>query len=223
MNRHSNLRTAILEHNAEKRLLKHPFYQAWEMGEVPPETLKTYAKQYFHHVDTFPRYLSAMHSRCEDAAARQEILKNLMDEELGDNNHPELWVRFAEGLGVKRDAIAAEKAKLLPETQNLIDTFVKLCNSSYAEGLAALYIYEEQTPEIAARKSAGLRKHYGVTSDRALSYFTLHEKMDVEHSNATGELLEKLPPEDHAKAMAAAESAYKALWGFLDGTYKLMQ
>lgn len=219
----NNIRTSILAHNTERRLLNHPFYQAWEMGTVPAETLKTYAKQYAHHVEAFPRYLSAMHSRCEDAAARQEILENLMDEELGSENHPELWVRFAEGLGVKREDVKNEKGALCPELLNLISTFNRLCNSSYAEGLAALYIYEEQTPEIAATKIDGLRKHYGVTSDRALSYFTVHKDMDVEHSNATGKLLENLPVEDHAKAFAAAESAYTALWGFLDGMYRQMQ
>lgn len=117
------------------RLLKHPFYQAWEMGEVPLDTLKTYARQYYHHVEAFPRYLSATHSRCENALARQEILKNLIDEELGAENHPELWMQFAEGLGNSRTEVKGEA--LRPETKLLIDTFMNVSMRSFVSGRSA--------------------------------------------------------------------------------------
>ena len=35
----------------------------------------------------FPRYLSSIHSNCEDISVRQEILDNLIDEERGNDNH----------------------------------------------------------------------------------------------------------------------------------------
>ena len=33
---------------SSKSLLKHPFYQSWSKGELPKESLKQYAKEYFH-------------------------------------------------------------------------------------------------------------------------------------------------------------------------------
>ena len=36
-------------------LLKHPFYQAWNRGELAIDTLKIYAKEYYGHVAAFPR------------------------------------------------------------------------------------------------------------------------------------------------------------------------
>ena len=39
---------------AERAMLTHPFYQAWEEGVLTREQLRTYAKQYFHHVEAFP-------------------------------------------------------------------------------------------------------------------------------------------------------------------------
>lgn len=44
-------------------------------------------------------YLSAIHLNYDNISARQAILENLIDEELGDDNHPELWLHFGEGVG----------------------------------------------------------------------------------------------------------------------------
>ncbi|MBN8549276.1 MAG: CADD family putative folate metabolism protein [Deltaproteobacteria bacterium] len=214
-----SFKSELLQAVSDWRLLKHPFYQAWEHGEVSRETLKTYARQYYHHVEAFPRYLSATHSGCQDAAARQELLKNLIDEELGTQNHPELWMQFAEGLGNDRAAVKTEK--LRPETTDLIDTFLEISSSSYAEGLCALFMYEEQTPEIATTKMDGLRKHYGVSDTKTLGYFDLHESMDIEHSAATGELVDRLPASQHAQAIQSTRRAAQALWRFLDGMQEL--
>ena len=71
-------------------LLKHPFYEAWNNGDLELETIQEYAAQYFNHVKTFPRYLSSIHSNCDNIKTRQILLENLVDEEMGDENHPEL-------------------------------------------------------------------------------------------------------------------------------------
>jgi pyrroloquinoline-quinone synthase len=123
---------------AEKHLLKHPFYLAWTRGELSREALTDYAQQYYHHVATFPTYLSAVHAKCSDQATRKQLLGNLIDEEAGSPNHPELWLRFAEGLGVSD--IEVRNTEQQPETRNLIETFRSICgDESTAKGLAALY------------------------------------------------------------------------------------
>jgi len=81
---------------AAKNLLKHPFYLAWTRGELSREALADYARQYYKHVAAFPTYLSAIHANCDDQSTRKELLKNLIDEEAGSPNHPELWLNFAE-------------------------------------------------------------------------------------------------------------------------------
>src|SRR5215831_12775602 len=90
---------------AAKHLLKHPFYLAWTRGQLSREALADYAAQYYHHVAAFPTYLSAVHANTEEADTRRRILANLIDEEAGSPNHPELWLRFAEGVGVRRDDV----------------------------------------------------------------------------------------------------------------------
>src|SRR5438128_4042813 len=126
---------------AEKHLLKHPFYLAWTRGELSKEALIDYAKQYYHHVAAFPTYLSAVHAQCEDQPTRKQLLHNLIDEEAGAPNHPDLWKTFAAGLGVSENDIANTTKE--PETTNLIRTFRNVCGKrSTVEGLAALYAYE---------------------------------------------------------------------------------
>src|SRR6202051_5253284 len=103
---------------AEKHLLKHPFYLAWTRGELSKEALTDYARQYYHHVAAFPTYLSAIHANCDDQSTRKELLNNLIDEEAGSPNHPELWLIFAVGLGLSQaDVQYSEK---WTEKKNLI-------------------------------------------------------------------------------------------------------
>src|SRR5207245_10157912 len=105
---------------AEKHLLKHPFYLAWTRGELSKEALTDYAKQYYHHVAAFPKYLSAVHAKCDDQPTRKQILSNLIDEEAGSPNHPELWKQCAEGLVVDDADLATTEKQ--PEATNLIAT-----------------------------------------------------------------------------------------------------
>src|SRR5881409_3850210 len=110
---------------AVKHLLKHPFYLAWTRGELSKDALTDYARQYYHHVAAFPTYLSAVHTNCDDHATRKQLLGNLIDEEAGSPNHPELWKKFANGLGID-DAELARTAKQT-ETEKLIETFRSVC------------------------------------------------------------------------------------------------
>jgi pyrroloquinoline-quinone synthase len=47
-----------------------------------------------------------------------------IDEEPGGENHPELWLSFAEALGVACETVSGSEP--LPATQALVDTFIDL-------------------------------------------------------------------------------------------------
>jgi pyrroloquinoline-quinone synthase len=181
------------------------------------EALADYAKQYYHHVAAFPTYLSAVHANTTDGETRRQILANLVDEEAGNPNHPELWLRFAEGVGVNREDV--QLTELWQETSNLIRTFRAVCkDGSTAQGLAALYAYESQIPAVAESKIEGLKKHFGIDSPRTLAYFDVHIEADKEHSRVERELLERYV--DGSNAAAVKESAgrvLEALWEMLSG------
>ena len=95
-------------------MLKHPFYQAWTEGRLPLDTLRAYARQYFHHVEAFPRAVSAVHSACPDRDGRRMLAENLAEEEgieAGKQDHATLWLMFACGLGESEDAVRAQDAQ----------------------------------------------------------------------------------------------------------------
>lgn len=202
---------------AEKHLLKHPFYLAWTRGELSKEALTDYAKQYYHHVAAFPTYLSAVHAGCDDQPTRKQILSNLIDEEAGSPNHPELWKQFANALGVDDvDLVQTEKES---ETKNLIGTFRSVCSDkTTAEGLAALYAYESQIPAICESKIDGLKKHYGFTDPKHYEYFSVHIEADKEHSAAEREMLSTYV--DNRNIDSVRESVRRVLdtlWEMLSG------
>lgn len=210
--------TAIDEKVAERAMLNHPFYRAWTEGRLSLEDLHAYARQYFHHIEAFPRAVSAVHSACPDREGRRMLAENLAEEEGiedGKQDHATLWLMFASGLGESDDGVRAQK--LNPQTQALIDTFRKLSRQSYAAGLGALYAYETQFPGVATAKIEGLIDRYGISDERTLRFFRVHERADVEHSAVCRDLLDRLPAEERTEAIAAGEELAGALWNFLSG------
>jgi pyrroloquinoline-quinone synthase len=203
---------------AERAMLSHPFYQAWTEGRLPLDTLRAYARQYFHHVEAFPRAVSAVHSACPDRDGRRMLAENLAEEEgieAGKQDHASLWLMFAAGLGESEDAVRGQQ--LNPETRSLIDTFRTLSRQSYAAGLGALYVYESQFPGVASAKIEGLIDRYGIPDEETLRFFRVHEAADVEHSSVCRALLDRLPEEQQEEAIAAGEELAGALWNFLSG------
>ena len=203
---------------AERAMLLHPFYQAWTEGRLPIDTLRSYARQYFHHVEAFPRAVSAVHSACPDRDGRRMLAENLAEEEgieAGKQDHATLWLMFAGGLG--EDEAGVRSQKLNTETEALIGTFRRLAGRSYASGLGALYAYESQFPGVASAKIEGLVGRYGIADEETLRFFRVHESADVEHSRVCRELLDRLPDSEREEAVAAGEELAQALWNFLSG------
>lgn len=202
---------------AAKHLLTHPFYLAWTRGELSKEALADYARQYYHHVAAFPTYLSAVHAHCENQSARKQLLNNLIDEEAGSPNHPELWLQFANGLGVPY--ADARKSDKRPETKNLIEIFRSVCRQqSTADGLAALYAYESQIPAICESKIDGLKKYYGFTDPKHYEYFSAHIEADREHSAAEREMLNRYIDKGNFESVkASVNRVLDALWEMLSG------
>ena len=202
---------------AARHLLTHPFYLAWTRGELRRETLADYAAQYYQHVAAFPTYLSALHARCDDQPTRRHILQNLIDEEAGDPNHPQLWRNFAASLGVNSDEL--DQIETWPETADLIATFREICSQDdLTEGLAALYAYESQIPAVSESKIDGLVRHYHLTNPESYRYFSVHIEADREHSAVERKFLaENIRPENQERVIAAVDRALGALWELLSG------
>src|SRR6201998_1034657 len=203
---------------AEKNLLKHPFYQAWQAGTLSREALQLYAAQYYRHVEAFPKHLRVLAARTE-GPLRDTVVENLAEEENPSAPHPKLWRDFAAALGVHQEDITYSPP--LPGTQAVVATFREICGDRpVAEAVAALYAYEAQVPEIAITKIEGLRAFYGIDKPAALASFAVHEEAAKANREAWRAWLS-----DHSDAKAnheagpTANEALTALWGALDAVH----
>lgn len=203
---------------ASKPLLSHSFYTRWQKGELSAEELRGYAKEYYAFEKEFPRFLSAIHSRCANAEARKMLLENLCHEEQGEKNHPALWLDFAEGLGVAKENVETHFHS--DETEHLLRVFRKHSTSdTIADGIAALYAYEKQQPAVAEQKIDGLQRFYGVKDEATVAFFKAHQHYDVGHSQTEANLLDVLCQDQASQDRAATvvEETLGALYDFLDG------
>ena len=204
---------------ADKRLLDHPFYKAWAAGTLTKEDLAFYSTQYWRQVEAFPGYLESVAERMDPGAGRDAIQDNLADER--DDDHPGLWVRFAETMGTDRATLDSTPAEA--ETKGCVDAFTDAAKgASLPFALGMLYAYESQTPEVANTKIEGLRDHYGVEGP-GVDYFKLHAELDVEHSSELVATIAGVAATGSARAEAeaGARAGAEAIYGLLDGVARV--
>lgn len=161
----------------EPRLLDHPFYEAWERGDVSTEELTNYAAAYGAFVERIP-------------ADWERVLEGLdVDDPTGETvleeerHHAELWERWRAQLPEPTDP---------PE---LSDLFAALDGMSPSELAGALHAYEIQQPAVAETKKAGLLEHYEF-GNVDLTFFDEHVEED-DHIALGSEIRE-----DHADTAA---------------------
>ena len=204
---------------ATKKLLEHPFYEAWASGTLTTDDLNFYSRQYWRQVEAFPLYLEALADRLPEGTAKDTVRENLADER-GDD-HPGLWLRFAEALNAARQEVYASPPE--PETTHCVKTFEVGCTDAPLPfALGMLYAYESQTPDVAQTKVKGLKEHYGIDGE-PVEYFRLHGELDVEHSRGLAAALAEVATTeaDLRQAEAGAATGAGAIWGLLDGVARV--
>lgn len=199
-----------------RSILQHPFYVAWERGALTRDQLATYARVYFPHVRAFPGYLRSAIALADEPVIKGELERNLQDELSEPKPHADLWLDFAEAVGGDRRAVAM--ASPTAGARATVDCFEQLVGRDLASGVAALYAYESQQPEVSQRKMNGLRDLYGVGDAAGLSYFQVHATADVEHRQGERDILARcLEKGTKPRVIAeAADQALDAYWGLLD-------
>ena len=202
---------------------RHPLWVRIAEGRVPRAALAPFAVQFFLQVREFPRAVSALHSSCPDAAERVELAESLYEEETGrisgcNVSHPELFIRFGEGIGVPRDAMVAGTP--LPATAALIDWFEASTRShSFIEGAAATNLAAEgQVPGAFAPFARALERHYGCTPNQ-VAFWDIHEQADREHSAVGDHIVVRLAttPQLQEAVRRAVARSLDLWWRFFDG------
>lgn len=174
-------------------LLEHPFYRAWRAGELPVESLQSYASEYGAFVRQLPVAWAAV--------GQEETVQE-------EHEHARLWDSFAACL----ETSVVEPAQL--ETKDLLKSFAN-ASQGEATALGALYAFEAQQPQTTADKLDGLRLHYDVAS-AGETYFEVHAN-DQHEAVWLLDRMAELPPVEQDQAVEACEETAERLWDALSG------
>ncbi len=196
-----------------RNVLEHPFYERWSAGELSEEELGVYAGEYRHAVVALAQ--ASMRVAAAVVPEHRAALERHAEEEVA---HVALWDEFARAAGATH--VEGER----PEAQTRACVQAWTAGEDALEHLAVLYAIEASQPQISRTKLEGLTEHYGYAPEGpAVEYFTLHERLDVEHARQAGELIEELlagRADGEAVAdrmLVRAEAALAGNWELLDG------
>lgn len=199
-----------------KSLLKHKFYQMWSAGSLSMDDLRGYSKEYFHLVRTVPVLVNNVLQQVTPELERNYAPRATMEHNLEEEkDHIAPWVSFADSIGVMPNELYESQCS--NKTLDAVAEMLRLTSISFAAGISTLYTYEKQLPEISTKKIEGLVNFYGVQNNRALNYFRIHEKVDIEHARLWGSLIDLMPTGERSTILDAASVSLKCQNMILDG------
>ena len=159
-----------------------PFYQALFNGSLPRETLELWARNMYYYWDHALQFsTAALFIKTNEEATRTRMLhklvciegKNVVNDLVGWTTpaYEELWLRFGEGFGLRRDDITSWK--VFTRSYFAASTLA-LCSRywewSWLDGVASLYAGDTLGKELMSRAHDALKQHYGV-ADEHLEFF----------------------------------------------------
>src|ERR1700676_2535861 len=98
---HVEFRTALENAIKGKSANKAPFSIAWASGKLSRAHLARWAENHYHYVGPFADYLGYIYARMPEQyqEAKDFLVANMYEEEIGGDRHSDLLIRFAEACG----------------------------------------------------------------------------------------------------------------------------
>lgn len=216
----TDFRRALEAAVAGKHSQVSPFSLAWSEGRLSKDHFAFWVAQHLHYVGHFSEWLGAMFADCPYKDARDFLLQNMWEEEMG-TPHTELLIRFGEACGWSRDRILSTPS--LPTTTALRFWCENLAKSHDFVGASAALIVglESQTPGIYTRQLPPLREKYGFTEDETV-FFDVHIVSDVVHGERGYQIVEKYAttPGEQERCLDLVHQATEMRWLYMDGLYR---
>jgi pyrroloquinoline-quinone synthase len=180
---HDEFRTALENAIKGKSANKSPFSIAWAEGKLSRTHLARWAENHYHFVGVFADYLGYVYARmpAQYQEAKDFLLSNMYEEEIGGDRHTDLLIRFAEACGTT-GARVKNPDNMSPTTRGLQSwCYAVAMREDPIVAVAALVVgLESQVPSIYRRQAPALRSVYGFT-DEQVEFFDLHIVSDEIH------------------------------------------
>ena len=176
-------RTALENAIKGKSANKSPFSVGWASGKLSRDHLSRWAENHYHYVGPFADYLGYIYARMPEGftEAKDFLLANMYEEEIGGDRHTDLLIRFGEACGTT--------AERMRDADNMSPTTRALQSWCYSVAMredpivavAGLVVgLESQVPSIYRKQTPTLRDKYGFT-DEEVEFFDLHIVSDEIH------------------------------------------
>jgi pyrroloquinoline-quinone synthase len=176
-------RTALENAIKGKSANKSPFSLAWASGKLSRDHLSRWAENHYHYVGPFADYLGYIYARMPEqyTEAKDFLLANMYEEEIGGDRHTDLLIRFGEACGTTRERIT-DPENMSPTTRGLQSWCYSVAmREDPIVAVAGLVVgLESQVPSIYRRQTPTLRDVYGFT-DEEVEFFDLHIVSDEIH------------------------------------------
>ena len=160
-----------------------PFSIAWASGRLSRAHLSRWAENHYHYVGPFADYLGYLYARMPHhyTEAKDFLLANKYEEEIGGDRHTDLLIRFAEACGTTRERVT-DPDNMSPTTRGLQSwCYTVAMREDPIVAVAALVVgLESQVPSIYRRQAPTLRDVYKFT-DEEVEFFDLHIVSDEIH------------------------------------------
>src|SRR6476660_9639571 len=178
-----DFRTALENAIKGRAATKAPFSVAWASGKLSREHLARWAENHFHYVGPFADYLACIYARMPDRylEAKDFLLANMYEEEIGGDRHTDLLIRFAEACGTTRERVT-DPDNMSPTTRGLQSwCYATAMREDPIVAVAGLVVgLESQVPSIYRKQTPTLREKYKFT-DQEIEFFDLHIVSDEIH------------------------------------------
>jgi len=211
---------ADLQHTLRTRYGRpHPVRQLLLSGRLTKEQLQWWARNQFHEFRNIHRFFGVRYQKCPVPEMRRALLENMVEEEGEDlfggkyPSHAELWVRFAEGLGIARADILSYQP--LPGVRAGLEMYVQLVQQSHwAVAIGTGLVFEGEGPKRMREEREALEKHYSWIPSSALEFFRAHEYHDEGHGNTVIDVIKKYCMEEHLQGemREAVKSRTDIMW-----------
>ncbi len=176
----------------ESMFRENPFFMALKEGTFTKNDFIETQIQFFFAVVFFNRPMAALAAKIPTAQLRLEVLRNVWEEHgEGDvqRNHGETFIEFLKRLGniVPADI---ECRALWPEVRAFNTTLIGCCVlDEYLTGVGLMGIIERMFAEISAWIGSEIVNREWIAPS-LLIHYTLHEALDMKHSQDFFDVLE---------------------------------
>jgi pyrroloquinoline quinone (PQQ) biosynthesis protein C len=179
-------------HAHPKARINHPFVKGILEGTVSMDYLREWARQDYKFRNNVPRVAMMRYLACSNPDFGRKLYGVVQEEteglDTGSAGHIDLFVRFAEALGLTRREL--DEAPMSPATAaHLYFSELVIYQYPWFVVMAAQIAAEGTFGEATAALASGLMKNYGMSRE-AVGFFTVHTEADEDHGSLAEEIAE---------------------------------